>query len=415
MVSGFAERQSTYSISKKRYFAGVSIGRDARQVGGVLLSISGEGLDAEIELITQGHVKLPRPLREDIIELISGSSSSHNLSSTAAQVSELQAVVVENMLHECGIEATQVTGTGVWGPEIWSLDDDSETSVVTLGSPSLLAESTGITVVDAFSEREVAAGGSGGPIEALPLWLLFQEAFMSNTAKPVLLLSVDQAIDAFFIPHRRVSGGLPKVHWVPVSPGYALKDSCLELAKQGNQTQHRSTAALVDQWHAVPELYDLPLWKPTGLSPELFISGPEDLPDLNSIDETIRQFWVKQIIHAWKQQLPQTPKVSEVIVFGPGANDPTLIDELQLEFDDIPVQSIMEARGWSVSTPLAAVAAMLAFLHVEKIPANLPLLTGAKSARVLGRVSPGSPANWQAFLRQLTEKQNSKLPLRDAI
>ena len=133
------------------------------------------------------------------------------------------------------------------------------------------------------------------------------------------------------------------------------------------------------------------------------------------MDEIIRQFWVKQIVHAWKRQLPQTPKVSEAIVFGPGASDPSLIEELQLEFGDTPVRSIMEAKGWSISTPLSAVAAMLAFLHVEKIPANLPLLTGAKSARVLGRVSPGSPANWQAFLRQLTEKQNSKLPLRDAI
>jgi hypothetical protein len=37
---------------------------------------------------------------------------------------------------------------------------------------------------------------------------------------------------------------------------------------------------------------------------------------------------------------------------------------------------------------------MLAALTVDGVPANVPSATGAAGARLLGSLTPGSPANW---------------------
>jgi anhydro-N-acetylmuramic acid kinase len=57
-----------------------------------------------------------------------------------------------------------------------------------------------------------------------------------------------------------------------------------------------------------------------------------------------------------------------------------------------------DAAGVPWRARKAAAAAILAALCVDGVPANLPQATGAAGSRLLGSITPGSPANWSRCL-----------------
>ena len=63
----------------------------------------------------------------------------------------------------------------------------------------------------------------------------------------------------------------------------------------------------------------------------------------------------------------------------------------------------------------AAGAAILAMLHLDQVPANLVIMTGARTPRMLGRLTPGSYASWNRLTRQLATAKPSVVALRTAV
>ena len=49
-------------------------------------------------------------------------------------------------------------------------------------------------------------------------------------------------------------------------------------------------------------------------------------------------------------------------------------------------------------------AGVLAALTVDGVPANLPAVTGAAGARLLGSLTPGEPMNWSRCLAWMTRQ-----------
>ena len=62
-----------------------------------------------------------------------------------------------------------------------------------------------------------------------------------------------------------------------------------------------------------------------------------------------------------------------------------------------------------------ACIAILALFHVDQVPANRPEITGAEVARVLGRLTPGSPQSWQRLLAHMGASRPEVRPLRSAL
>jgi 1,6-anhydro-N-acetylmuramate kinase len=74
-----------------------------------------------------------------------------------------------------------------------------------------------------------------------------------------------------------------------------------------------------------------------------------------------------------------------------------------------------ETIGIRGETLPAACAAMLAMLHIDQTPANLPYLTGATAERVLGRLTPGNAFAWNRLLRDLAFARPLVTTLRAAV
>ena len=59
--------------------------------------------------------------------------------------------------------------------------------------------------------------------------------------------------------------------------------------------------------------------------------------------------------------------------------------------------------------------AILAMLHVDHVPANLPNITGAEMPRILGRLTPGTPRHWHRLLTEIAANRPQMMTLRYAI
>ncbi|TLY24069.1 MAG: anhydro-N-acetylmuramic acid kinase, partial [Nitrospirae bacterium] len=81
-------------------------------------------------------------------------------------------------------------------------------------------------------------------------------------------------------------------------------------------------------------------------------------------------------------------RVAEVFVSGGGAQNPTLMRRLQETLDGAPARTV-EALGWDGRALEAVAFAVFAYQHVKGVPCNLPQVTGAKRAVVLGTMTPG--------------------------
>jgi anhydro-N-acetylmuramic acid kinase len=83
-------------------------------------------------------------------------------------------------------------------------------------------------------------------------------------------------------------------------------------------------------------------------------------------------------------------RVEEVFICGGGARNPTLMRKLQEMWSGTPVRTV-EALGWDGRALEAMAFAVFAYQHVQGVPCNLPHVTGAKRAVVLGTIIPAHP------------------------
>ena len=195
---------SSLAPSARRYFVGTAITPCLRYVSGVILKVTGRGLNADFEVIHQLNVRTPPDVRALLEEGVVGVAGGVQLPGMASRlVADLQVVNVERMLNASGISAERVTAIGQRGPgcgrEYWRQTG----SAISIGDPAILAEATGLTVINHFEQRDIAKGGSASGLDVLPLWLLLTRAVDSHSARPTVVARLDQMLELFYLPARR--------------------------------------------------------------------------------------------------------------------------------------------------------------------------------------------------------------------
>jgi 1,6-anhydro-N-acetylmuramate kinase len=113
-----------------------------------------------------------------------------------------------------------------------------------------------------------------------------------------------------------------------------------------------------------------------------------------------------------RQQIPPGLRIDQLLWASRGA-------------DSLACRQLAERLG---ATPLAfeqlslprqalrpAAVALLGMLHLDQAPANLPAITGARTSRVLGRLTGGSLPAWHRLVVELSTARPSVMPLRSAV
>lgn len=156
-------------------------------------------------------------------------------------------------------------------------------------------------------------------------------------------------------------------------------------------------------------LWWLPAWRDGAGSQRVLRFDCEIPPD----KPTGRQGLVDIVIEQWGR-LPTMPRAEQLLVSAQQAQADALVAALPGKLPGVEVNALSQLRIAPPALRPAAVA-VLGQLHLDQVPANLTALTGASTPRVLGRLTPGSPANWQRLVKELAAARPSVVSLRSAV
>lgn len=262
-----------------------------------------------------------------------------------------------------------------------------------LGDPATIAERTGIPVVSDFRSRDVAAGGEGAPLVPWVDRLLF-------TGERVRILqNIGGMANLTRLP--AVGSSEPLVAF-DTGPGNALLDGAVEQATNGalhyDPEGEWARRGRVDE-ALLADLLDHPFLQrppPKSTGRESFGRGyvralverrrPSSEQDWADLIATLTALTAGSIGDAIERWAPAPD--GEVVVSGGGARNPALMEMLEARLAPVPVHT-GEVLGFDPEAKEAIAFAVLAWAHATGRPSNVPAVTGAAGARVLGSYTPG--------------------------
>ena len=257
-----------------------------------------------------------------------------------------------------------------------------------LGQPAWIAGLTGSPVVSDLRSRDVAEGGQGAPLASI-----FDVLLLGNGEKRRAALNLGGIANLTVVPGGEA--GDPAFAF-DVGPANALLDAAVGCLTGGSETydQDGRRAArggihdgLLRSLLAEP-YYRLGPPKSTGK--ELFnlpylLEHLEPFGDIEADDlvATVTALTARTVADALERF-----EVPEVVVSGGGTSNPTLMGMLQ---EQAPQVRLRKIEDWGIPSGAkeAYAFALMGFLSVHGLPSNVPSCTGARSAVVLGSITPG--------------------------
>lgn len=257
-----------------------------------------------------------------------------------------------------------------------------------IGDPNIIAAGTGLTTVADFRRRDLALGGEGAPLAtAFHQWLL------SDPDEQRVVLNLGGIANITVLP---AAGGT--VRGFDTGPGNTLLDAWIQLRKDqaydNNGAWGRSgevSNALLEALLEDP-YFSLPPPKSTGFEHfnlrwlQTIVAGLGATPSCRDedIQATLAMLTARSVADAVERHATGTLRV---LVCGGGVNNSLLMDRLR---EQLPAAAVETTAGYGVDPQWveAATFAWLAKRCLDREPGNLPAVTGASHATLLGGVYP---------------------------
>lgn len=332
-------------------------------------------------------------------ELLALNAPAHNELHRAAIAGNAIAIayakVVQSLLEKLtaqGLGMQQIRAIGAHGQTVRHQPRIATKNAVDIGyslqliNPALLAERTGIDVVADLRSRDIAAGGQGAPL--VPAFHYFVFAQPDQT---VAVLNLGGMANLSVLPENRTQAILG----FDCGPGNVLLDGWCQ----------RHTGAAFDRqgaWSAqgqcLPDLLHVLRSEPYFALPPPKSTGRE-LFNLAWLEDKIKWFQTAkpQDVQATLAELTASTCADSilhhasncrlVIVCGGGAFNIDLLRRLRNALPTMHVTS-SDAFGVAPQQVEATAFAWLARQTVHRQAGNLPSVTGARGARVLGAIYP---------------------------
>jgi len=393
-------REGTLPPGRTRIVAGVMSGTSLDGVDVAVVRVTGIRPDElKVKVLAFGSYLHPDRLRERMRQGIQGGST-RELALLHRELGRSFARALKQLMEKAEIAPGTVAVVGSHGQTFWH---EPPAATLQLGCGHTLAESTGIPVVTDFRSRDLAAGGQGAPLVPWPDWVLFRRPGRGRA-----LQNLGGMGNVTFLPP---NGGPESVMAFDTGPGVALLDGAARRASDGRDpwdVDGRRAAAGRVRDDVLGRLLEDPFFR----MPPPRTTGREHFGDAyldalvervrpqeegedgwNDLLATLTALTAESVARSYRDFLP-TGAMDEVVLTGGGARNPALVRRLQTTLAPIPVRTGMTALsdGGAPVHPDAreAVAfALLAWAHLQGVPANLPQVTGADGPRVLGSLIPG--------------------------
>ncbi len=291
------------------------------------------------------------------------------------------------VLAEAGVARADVRAVGSHGQTLWH---EPGHSTWQLDAQAVIAERTGLAVVSDFRSRDVAAGGQGAPLVPIADALLFGGGVWRA------LQNIGGIGNVTVVPP---DGTLASVRAFDTGPGVGVLDAVVRTLypELRYDTDGRIASTGRPNEPVVAELLAAPYFAaepPKSTGRELFdaayvqaliarcrASGTSD----PGIVATATALTAASIADAYRRFIPEP--VTEVLLSGGGAKNVELRRMIAERLAPLAVLGFDE-RYFEGEAKEAVAFALLAHLHLEGMPGNVPTATGAKGPRVLGMLTP---------------------------
>ncbi len=364
---------------------------------GLISGTSADGVDAALidcepsrneapRLLAAGTCAYPNDLRARVLALAGdvGSISLDDLGELDARIGEYFAEAALRLLADAGLRPEAVRALGSHGQTVRHRPSGLYPFTLQLGDAHRIAERTGIITVADFRRRDIAAGGQGAPLAPA-----FHAVTLSDPSEPRAVLNLGGIGNLTLLtPGRPVLG-------FDTGPGNCLMDVWIArhreasfdaggaFAAQGRVDPGLLRGMLADPWFALPgpkstgrEQFDS-AWLDAALD------GTELTPE--DVQASLCALTAETVAAALRRQMPECRRL---LVCGGGAHNRALMAELAGRLPCVAVVSTA-AHGLDPDFVEAMCFAWLAARTLAGLAGNLPEVTGAVGARVLGCVHPG--------------------------
>ena len=365
---------------------------------GLMSGTSLDGIDAVLvdfaedppRLIETLSHPLPDALRQQLATLCQpGDDEIERMGQADIALGELFADAVQQLLRQTDIPAAEIHAIGSHGQTIRHRPDAGFT--LQIGDPNHIAQRTGITTTADFRRRDMAAGGQGAPL--VPA---FHAALFRSPDITRVVLNLGGMANITLLPanpEQPVSG-------FDTGPGNVLMDlwARQHLGRPLDEGGAWAASGRVDEALLARCLSDSyfrqPPPKSTGrehfnadwLATQLGES--EHSPSAVDVQATLCELTAISVAEAVRQA---GADIAELLVCGGGARNAHLLSRLRAHLEPMDVIP-SDARGLAADWVEAVAFAWLARETLAGRPGNLPAVTGASEAVVLGAIYPADAA-----------------------
>jgi anhydro-N-acetylmuramic acid kinase len=372
-------------VSGREWYVGLMSGTSQDGIDAVLAEFQ-DGRFVCVRGAHTGHY--PPALRTELLDL-----SREATPVTLARFATLDRAVADAfadtalaLLRKTGATATQVRAIGSHGQTIFH-DPIGAANSLQLGDPSRIAARTGLSVVADFRRADVARGGQGAPL--LPP---FHHALFAHAQEARAVLNLGGIANLTLLPGLDAA----QVRGFDCGPASCLMDEWIERhrgepfdrdgawAAGGAVETDLLSACLADPFFAAP----IPKSTGRGLFNLEWLGRRDAALDRRApqnVQRSLCELTAQSVAAALSREAPSTQRL---IVCGGGERNAFLMARLRARMPQLAIDSAL-VHGLDPQWVEATAFAWLACRRLRAEPGNLPSVTGASAAAVLGGIYAG--------------------------
>ena len=369
-------------MAPERYI-GLMSGTSLDGVDAALVEFSS---DNQFKTISTLFTPFPEPLKQALLRLfVPGDNEIDRMGEQCRKLGLLFANSVSEIIEQSHLQANDIRAIGSHGQTIRHRPEATQPFTLQIGDPNTIAQLTGITTISDFRRRDMAAGGQGAPLAPA-----FHHAFFHHSTENRVILNI---------------GGIANITWLPSNGDCIGFDT-----GPGN--------GLMDAWcrkHTNTSYDNQGLWAKSGtvisdlLESLLAFDYFDTAPPKSTGKEQFNEEWLHPMLAPYTDKKPEDiqatlleltvisiknaisghcPNADRIYVCGGGSLNTHLMSRLK-QASSLPTDST-QILGVDPEWVEAIAFAWLARQTHKGLTGNLPTVTGARQAVVLGAIYPGA-------------------------